>query len=81
MGSETAKLAQSQAEYAILHYSKIVGWVTGVGHVWTAPAVQEESDYQRNAVAPITGGYDPAVFIRHEIGHCNGWPATHKGAR
>jgi hypothetical protein len=26
-------------------------------------------------------GYDPDIFMRHEIGHCNGWPATHKGAR
>lgn len=26
-------------------------------------------------------GYDPAVVMRHEIAHCNGWPADHKGAR
>ena len=26
-------------------------------------------------------GIDPEVFMRHEIGHCNGWPASHKGAR
>jgi hypothetical protein len=26
-------------------------------------------------------GHDPAVFMRHEVGHCNGWPASHKGAR
>ena len=26
-------------------------------------------------------GFDPDVFMRHEIGHCNGWPGTHKGAR
>lgn len=26
-------------------------------------------------------GHDPAIFMRHELGHCNGWPANHKGAR
>ena len=26
-------------------------------------------------------GHDPDVFMRHEMGHCNGWPATHRGAR
>jgi hypothetical protein len=26
-------------------------------------------------------GFDPAIFMRHEIGHCNGWPASHMGAR
>jgi hypothetical protein len=26
-------------------------------------------------------GHDPAVFMRHQVGHCNGWPASHKGAR
>jgi hypothetical protein len=29
----------------------------------------------------IAMGHDPEIFMRHEIGHCNGWPATHKGAR
>jgi hypothetical protein len=26
-------------------------------------------------------GHDPAIFMRHEIGHCNGWGGDHKGAR
>jgi len=26
-------------------------------------------------------GYDPEHFMRHEIGHCNGWPPSHVGAR
>jgi len=26
-------------------------------------------------------GHDPAIFMRHEHGHCNGWPADHRGAR
>ena len=26
-------------------------------------------------------GYEPDVIRRHEIGHCNGWPADHRGAR
>jgi hypothetical protein len=26
-------------------------------------------------------GHDPEVFMRHETGHCNGWPASHVGAR
>jgi hypothetical protein len=26
-------------------------------------------------------GHDPEVFMRHEIGHCNSWPAHHPGAR
>jgi hypothetical protein len=26
-------------------------------------------------------GHDPDVFMRHEMGHCNGWPAIHRGAR
>jgi hypothetical protein len=26
-------------------------------------------------------GYDPALVLRHEMGHCNGWGADHKGAR
>jgi len=26
-------------------------------------------------------GWSPEIVLRHEIGHCNGWPADHKGAR
>jgi hypothetical protein len=26
-------------------------------------------------------GFDPDLVYRHEIGHCLGWPADHKGAR
>jgi hypothetical protein len=26
-------------------------------------------------------GWTPEIVLRHEIGHCNGWPANHKGAR
>jgi hypothetical protein len=26
-------------------------------------------------------GLDPAIVLRHEMGHCNGWPNDHKGAR
>jgi exosome complex RNA-binding protein Csl4 len=26
-------------------------------------------------------GIPPALAMRHEIGHCNGWPGDHKGAR
>jgi len=26
-------------------------------------------------------GIDPEVFLRHEVGHCNGWGPDHKGAR
>lgn len=26
-------------------------------------------------------GFTTEVVKRHEIGHCNGWPATHEGAR
>jgi hypothetical protein len=26
-------------------------------------------------------GFDPDLVYRHEIGHCHGWPADHKGAR
>jgi hypothetical protein len=26
-------------------------------------------------------GYEPDDVRRHEIGHCNGWPADHRGAR
>jgi hypothetical protein len=26
-------------------------------------------------------GHDPEVFMRHELGHCNGWGSDHKGAR
>jgi hypothetical protein len=26
-------------------------------------------------------GYSEEIVIRHEIGHCNGWPADHNGAR
>jgi hypothetical protein len=27
------------------------------------------------------GGITPEIAMRHEIGHCNGWPADHSGAR
>jgi hypothetical protein len=27
------------------------------------------------------GIYDAKVILRHEIGHCNGWPGDHPGAR
>jgi hypothetical protein len=26
-------------------------------------------------------GFDPKIVIRHERGHCNGWPPNHEGAR
>ena len=26
-------------------------------------------------------GWDPAIVRRHEMAHCNGWPADHKGGR
>lgn len=26
-------------------------------------------------------GFDLAIALRHEIGHCNGWPANHPNAR
>jgi hypothetical protein len=26
-------------------------------------------------------GYDPEIVMRHEIGHCNGWPPTQPGMR
>jgi hypothetical protein len=26
-------------------------------------------------------GHDWLTVLRHEIGHCNGWPGDHKGAR
>jgi hypothetical protein len=26
-------------------------------------------------------GFEPDLVMRHEIGHCNGWPPDHKGAR
>jgi hypothetical protein len=26
-------------------------------------------------------GYTPEIVLRHELGHCNGWPGDHKGAR
>jgi hypothetical protein len=26
-------------------------------------------------------GWTPEIVLRHEIGHCNGWPSDHKGAR
>jgi hypothetical protein len=26
-------------------------------------------------------GHDPEIVLRHEIAHCNGWPASHSGAR
>src|SRR5262249_9567925 len=28
-----------------------------------------------------TVGVDFDIALRHEIGHCNGWPATHPGSR
>src|SRR6266481_5637595 len=35
-------------ENAAVHHSKIDRRMAEMGHVWTAPAVQEESDYQRS---------------------------------
>jgi hypothetical protein len=26
-------------------------------------------------------GHSPMIVLRHELGHCNGWPSTHEGAR
>jgi hypothetical protein len=39
-------------------------------------AIVKVSDDQIRAA-----GYDPEVFMRHELGHCNGWGSDHKGAR
>jgi hypothetical protein len=39
-------------------------------------AIVKVSDEQIRAA-----GLDPDVFMRHEIGHCWGWGADHKGAR
>src|SRR5262245_26132795 len=35
-------------KYAAVHHSKTCARMSQMGHVWTAPAVQEESDYQRS---------------------------------
>jgi hypothetical protein len=39
-------------------------------------AIVKVSDEQIRAA-----GHDPEIFMRHEIGHCNSWPAHHPGAR
>jgi hypothetical protein len=26
-------------------------------------------------------GWTPEIVLRHEVGHCNGWPVNHPGAR
>jgi hypothetical protein len=39
-------------------------------------AIVKVSDEQIRAA-----GHDPEIFMRHEIGHCNSWPADHRGAR
>ena len=44
-----------------------------------------EDVYCRIVMAPDdvikAAGFPPELVKRHEIGHCNGWPADHKGAR
>jgi len=39
-------------------------------------AIVKVSDDQIRAA-----GHDPAIFMRHESGHCNGWGSLHLGAR
>jgi hypothetical protein len=39
-------------------------------------AIVKVSDDQIRAA-----GHDPAIFMRHESSHCNGWGSLHLGAR
>jgi hypothetical protein len=37
--------------------------------------------YMRDDAYLRDAGWSPAIVRRHEIGHCNGWPKEHPGAR
>src|SRR4051812_33871435 len=41
-------LTTPSSENRVVRHSKSSGQMSQLGHVWTAPAVQEESDYQRS---------------------------------
>lgn len=53
----------------------------------TAPQAKDDSWAEcrviilADAVIEALGFTTPEFVLRHEIAHCNGWPATHIGAR
>ena len=52
----------------IVHYSKFGVLTAAEGHVWTAPAVQEESDYQRSVrvrscIRPLNAAVWPLALM------------------
>ena len=51
-----------------MHHSKLGRPTSAVGHVWTAPAVQEESDYQRSVrvrscIRPLSAAVWPLALM------------------
>jgi hypothetical protein len=56
-----------------------LGQITALGCakvVWGTCLIVKVSDEEIQSY-----GHDPDVFMRHEHGHCNGWPASHPGMR
>src|SRR3954462_9892317 len=52
----------------LLHCGISIQPMTGLGHVWTAPAVQEESDYQRSVrvrscIRPLSAAVWPLALM------------------
>jgi len=51
-----------------VHHSKFARTMSLMGHVWTAPAVQEESDYQRSVrvrscIRPLSAAVWPLALM------------------
>jgi hypothetical protein len=56
-----------------------LGQITALGCtkvVWGICLIVKVSDEEIQSY-----GHDPDIFMRHEMGHCNGWPASHPGMR
>jgi hypothetical protein len=58
----------SLSECRVVHHSIIAPPMTESGHVWTAPAVQEESDYQRSVrvrscIRPLSAAVWPLALM------------------
>jgi hypothetical protein len=69
---------------------KICGYERALGCAWTYTYTYTYNWPARPPLCVIyladdeivrAAGYDPEMNRRHEIGHCNGWPATHPGER
>jgi hypothetical protein len=78
-GDLQVTVAKSQQHVRELCPGTKFGWIGALG---CAHVIGNKCCVIMAPDADITkAGFPPDLIKRHEIAHCNGWPADHKGAR